>query len=141
MNTLAHTKHGIKTFLTGALISGIIGAILNNVYALFYSSATGFSLPEVINVVSITMASILPVLVGGLLYFGLSRFTPKATLIFIMAGILFTLVSLAGPMQPQLADGTPTPEGFAGLTIPMHIISGAVALLVLPRYVTKGKMF
>ena len=140
MNTLAQTKPGIKAFLMGAFISGIIGAILNNVYGSLYSSVTGFSLPEVVNVFSITLASILPVLVGGLFYFALSRFTPKATLIFIIVGAVFTFVSLASPLQPQLPDGSPTPGGFAGLTLPMHIISGVVVLYVLPRYVTKGKI-
>lgn len=140
MNTLAHSKPGIKTFLSGALISGIVVSILNNVYAMIYTFATDFSLPEVINVVSITMASILPVLVSGMLYFILSRFTTKATLIFIMVGALFTVASLAGPLQPQLPDGTPAPAGFTALTIPMHIISGVVTLYLLPKYVTKERI-
>jgi phosphotransferase system glucose/maltose/N-acetylglucosamine-specific IIC component len=140
MNTLVQTKPGIKTFLAGALIAGVIGAILNNVYGLLYTSLTGVSVPHIIHAGSITMASILPVLIGGLVYFALSRFTAKATLIFVIIGIVFTLISFISPLQPQLPDGTPAPEGFAGLTLPMHIISGVVALWILPRYVHKRKL-
>jgi hypothetical protein len=75
---------------------------------------------------------------ASLFYFALSRFTPKATLIFIIAGVAFTLFSFGGPLQSQLPDGTPTPQGFAGLTLPMHIISGVVVIYTLVRYVTKN---
>lgn len=141
MNTLTHTKPGIKTFLTGALIAGIISAILNNLYSVVYSAVTGIRVQEVIHVGSVTGASVLPALVAGLVYFGLSRITPKVTLIFVILGIAFTLFSLGGPLQSQLPDGTPTPAGFVGLTLPMHIISGSVVLYVLTRYVQKGKIF
>jgi hypothetical protein len=37
-------------------------------------------------------------------------------------------------LQPVLPDGSPTPYGFALLTIPMHIISGAVAIFGIIRW-------
>jgi hypothetical protein len=140
MNTFTQTRPGIKIFLTGALIAGIISALLNNLYSVIYTAVTGFSIREVIHVGSVTGASVIPALIGGLIYFGLSRITPKATLIFIVLGIAFTLFSFMGPFQPQLPDGTPTPEGFVGLTLPMHLISGGVILYVLTQYVQKGKI-
>lgn len=141
MNTLVQTKPGIKTYLTGALIAGITSVVLNNLYSLIYTALTGVSVPEIINVGSITGASVLPALVAGIFYFGLSRITPKATSIFIVSGIAFMLFSLSGPLQSQLPDGRPTPEGFAALTLPMHLISGFVILSVLTRYVQRRRVW
>jgi hypothetical protein len=99
-----------------------------------YTGLTGFSIPEVIHFGSITGASVVPTIIGALCYFGLSRFTSKAKLIFTIAGIAFMLFSFLGPLSPELPDGTPTPEGFAGLTLPMHIIAGLVAVIFIPKY-------
>jgi hypothetical protein len=40
-------------------------------------------------------------------------------------------------LQPTLPDGSPAPAGFAVLTMPMHLIAGAVMLLVIPRYAAR----
>jgi hypothetical protein len=139
MATIVQTKQSIKIYLIGGLIAGVLSAILNNLYSYLYTAFTGVIIPEVINFGSVTGASILPAVVASLFYFILSRFTAKATLIFIIAGIAFTLLSFGGPLQSQLPDGTPTPQGFAGLTLPMHIISGLIVIYTLVRYVNKGK--
>jgi hypothetical protein len=39
-------KTGIKPFLTGALVAGLTGAVLNNLYSYAYSAITGFSIPK-----------------------------------------------------------------------------------------------
>ncbi len=139
MATLAHTKPGIKVFLIGGLIEGVLAAILNNLYSYVYTATTGFSIPQVINFGSVTGASIIPAVIGGVFYYLLSRFTSKATIIFVSVGVVFTLLSLASPLQSQLPDGTPTPQGFAGLTLPMHIISGVVVIYTLVKYVNRNK--
>ncbi len=136
--TVNVSKPSIVKFLLAGLIAGAIAAALNNLYHLIYSGITGFSLPEVIHFGSITIASILPVLVGALFYFALTRFTSKATLIFLVAGVLFTLISLGGPFNFQLPNGSPAPSGFVGLTLPMHLIAGAAALYFIPKYVNRN---
>ena len=138
MTTITQKKTGIKPFLTGALVAGLTGAVLNNLYSYAYSAITGFSIPQVINVGSVTMSSFGPALLGALFYFVLSRFTSRATPIFVVAGIVLVIVSFAGSFMPQLPDGSPTPAGFAGLTLPMHIIAGGVIIWVLTRYVRRN---
>ena len=71
------------------------------------------------------------------LYYILARGTTKSTVIFITAGLVFTLVSFAGPLGSSLPDGTPTPDGFAGLTLPMHIVAGLAAVVVIPSFVRR----
>ncbi|MBT3676626.1 MAG: hypothetical protein HOG39_08305, partial [Candidatus Marinimicrobia bacterium] len=127
-------KPKFTRFLIGGLIAGVISAVLNNLYSVVYTSITGHSVSEIINIGSITGASIIPTIVGALLYFGLSRFTTKATLVFIIAGSLLAIISCAGAFGSELADGTPTPEGFAGLTVPMHLFAGLIAIIVIPKY-------
>jgi uncharacterized membrane protein len=83
------------------------------------------------------MSSFVPALLGALFYFVLSRFTSRATPIFVVVGIVLVIVSFAGSFMPQLPDGSPTPAGFAGLTLPMHIIAGGVIIWVLTRYVRR----
>jgi ABC-type thiamin/hydroxymethylpyrimidine transport system permease subunit len=139
MATIVQTKQSIKVYLIGGLVAGVLAAILNNLYSYVYTAFTGISVPGVINFGSVTGASILPAVIASLFYFALSRFTAKATLIFIISGIAFTLFSFGGPLQSQLPDNTPTPQGFAGLTLPMHIISGLVVMYTLVRYVNKSK--
>lgn len=137
MATIVQTKPGIKVYLIGGLIAGILAAIVNNLYSYLYTAFTGVSVPEVINFGSVTGASILPAMVASLIYFALSRISGRATLIFAVIGVVFTLLSFGGPLQDQLPDGSLAPEGFAGLTLPMHIISATVVLYTLIRYVNK----
>jgi len=122
-------------FLLGGLIAGLISAALNNIYSVAHAGLTDFSIPDVIHFGSITGASIVPTTIGALCYFGLSRFTSKATLIFIIVASVFTLLSCFGPLQGELPDGSPAPDGWIGLTLPMHIIAGLVAVLFIPKYV------
>lgn len=140
MTTLTQTKPGIKVFLIGALVAGAIAAILNNLYSFTYTAITGFGVPDVINMGSITMSSFIPAILGALFYFALSRFTSKATSIFVVVSVVLIIVSFAGSFAPELPDGTPTPEGFAALTLPMHIIAGLVIIFILTRYVQGRKL-
>jgi hypothetical protein len=139
MTAITQKKTGVKPFLTGALAAGLIGAVLNNLYSYLYTALTGFSVLEVINFGSVTISSFVPAVLGALFYFVLSRFTAKATRIFVVVGIVLIIASFAGSFMPQLPDGTPTPAGFVGLTLPMHIIAGAVILWVLTRYVRRDQ--
>lgn len=137
MNTLTKKKTNATYFLQAGLIGAVSTALLNNLYSYVYTAVTGFSIPELIGAGAITMASVITALVAAIAYFVLYRFTSKPTLIFVIMGMGLLLISLGGPLQPQLPDGRPTPDGFAGLALPMHLISGLVLLLLLPVYISK----
>ncbi len=127
----------IKQFLIGGLVAGLLATVLNNIYSVIYTAWTGFSIPEIINPISVTLASIVPLLTASCLYYLLERFTTKGTTIFVILAVVVTIVSFAGPLGSSLPDGTPTPDGFAGLTLPMHIFAGLAVIIVIPTFVRR----
>tara|TARA_B110000046_G_C12983945_1_gene394706 strand:- start:162 stop:587 length:426 start_codon:yes stop_codon:yes gene_type:complete len=137
------TKNGqqkplISRFLLGGLIAGVAAAILNNIWLLVYPLTTGNEVPEIINIGSVTASSILGLLVGGFVYFLLHRLTKKGTFIFISAGVVFTFLSIMGPINmTELPDGNAAPEGFTLLTIPMHLIAGLASVIITPKWVNR----
>lgn len=126
----------LMQFVTGAVLAGIVIAILNNVYHLIYTSVSGVK-SSVINVGSVTAFSLIPVFAGAFIYYALSRFTRYSTFLFITGALLFTFISLAEPLSPTLPDGSPKPEGFVALTVPMHLIAGILTVIIIPRFVRK----
>ena len=120
--------------LGGGAIAGLAGVLLNNIYSIIYTQLTGISISEFVNITTITLASFLPCLLAGMVYFGLCFYTKNHRVVFIVGTIMFTLYSLLAPLSTTMPDGSPTPPGFAGLTIPMHIISAALLLIILPSY-------
>lgn len=134
------SRPGIRKFVKAGLIAALSAAVLNNLYNLIYTAITGIDVSAIVNVASITMASLVPILAGTLVYFVLTRVTAKADIIFIIGAAALTMLSLTGPLSPTLPDGSATPSGFAALTIPMHFIAGLACILVLPR-VSRAESF
>lgn len=124
------SKTTFKNALMAALIAGIGAAIVNNLYSAIYTSVTGFSMPEVIHVGSITGSSIFPLLIGGIVYYFLQKKWAKGGLYFVIAAVVFTILSLGGPFMGTQPDGSPFPAGFAALTAPMHFIAGGFAVMI-----------
>jgi hypothetical protein len=120
-----------KVVKAGA-IAGFIGAGLNNIWS-FIAQSFG-SVPPPGFPIAITISSVLFVVIGAILYFVLVKFLAKGELIWIIVGALFAIVSCYGPTQPTMPDGSATPQGFALLAIPMHIISGIVAIWGIPKW-------
>jgi len=120
--------------LGGGAIAGLAGVLLNNIYSIIYTQLTGISISEYVNITTITLSSFLPCLLAGMVYFGLCFYTKNHRVVFIVGAIMFTLFSLLAPLSSTMPDGSPVPPGFAGLTIPMHIISAALLLVILPSY-------
>jgi hypothetical protein len=128
----------VKALIAGA-ISGGISAVLNNIYNVAHSSMTGFSIPGIIHVGSITASSVITALVGGIGYFVLAKFLVKddvkrRMLVFQIGAIVLAALSCFSSFAPTLPDGTPAPAQFAMLSAPMHIISGVVAAFVIPYF-------
>lgn len=125
------SKPAFTGYLIGGLVAGVITAVLNNLWNFIYPAIGGVSVPEVINLGSVTMMSMVPLLIAAVGYFVLSRFLPNATPIFQGLTIVLALLSLFGTFNPPM----PVPAGFAGLSAPMHVIAGLVGALVIPRFV------
>jgi Family of unknown function (DUF6069) len=125
-------KPTIVQSLKGGLIAGVIAAAGNSAWN-FIAQAMGSVAPPNF-AVAVVMASIVPLVLGGVFYFLLAKFTAKGKMIFLIVSGVFTLLSLYSPMQPVMPDGTATPEGFALLALPMHIIAGGAAMWGIPKF-------
>jgi hypothetical protein len=121
-------------FLSAGIIAGGGAALFNNLYNSVYTSVTMFSIPEIINPISILFASVIPLVVAAIVFFGLTKYSSKAYLIFAVGTALFSLLSIIGPLGTQLPDGRLIPAGFAALTIPMHFIAGLCAVVIIPQF-------
>ena len=125
--------------LLAGLISGVIAAVINNLYALLYTAVTGNS-QALINPVSIAFASLIPLLLAGAGYYLVVRFIPnRATLIFVSGTLVLAALSLAGPFGGQLPDGAAAPAWFPVLSAPMHVAAGLVAAYGIPRVVVNHR--
>ncbi|MDA9312892.1 DUF6069 family protein [Vicingaceae bacterium] len=137
---LPQHNNRLTTFLTTGLISGVAAAFLNLIYMYLHKSITSFSIPEVINIGSVALASLIPGIISGIYYFILRRImTDKNALVTFLGTLAFiTLVSLLGPLSNGLPDGIITPDEFSGLSIPMHIIAVSFYSVMIVRSVTRS---
>jgi hypothetical protein len=131
-----------KSMLAG-LTAGVVSAVLNNVYSIAHRTITGFSIPEVIHVGSISASSVITAIIAGLGYFILTKFIvkdapKKRDSIFQIGSIALAILSLVSSFSSTLPDGTPAPAQFAMLSAPMHIIAGIVAALLIPKFATRS---
>ncbi|MFO7782217.1 MAG: hypothetical protein R6W94_11390 [Spirochaetia bacterium] len=124
-----------------SLIAAAGAAIVNNLYSVIYTAITGFSIPEVINAGSITTFSVLPVLLGGLVYWGVSRFSLRVANIVLAVGtvalfIVFTIPTFGETIQTPGMEPMPTPEGFVGLSLGLHFAGPILLLALVPHWRT-----
>ena len=70
---LPQHNNRLTTFLTTGLISGVAAAFLNLIYMYLHKSITSFSIPGVINIGSVALASLIPGIISGIYYFILRR--------------------------------------------------------------------
>lgn len=128
------TRLSFNKIAIGTLITGALSAMLNNVYGGLFTAFTGSSI-ELVGPITITLASLIPTLVAGVAYFILTHFAGnRASLIYVIGAVAFTLLSFGGPLSGQLPDGSTPPAFFAALTLPMHIIAGGLAAFALPYF-------
>lgn len=130
---MSTTETTIVKALKAGAIAGLIGAGLNNIWSLI-ASALGATIPPGF-FIAVTISSILPVLIGSLIFFGLIKLSAKGTTIWYALGIIFTLVSFFPVFNnPQLPDGTIMDSTFPLLVGPMHAISGVLATWGIPKW-------
>lgn len=131
---MASNQIDSKKLIIATIASALISAVLNNLYFILYCKFTGFSLPDILNLGSISGASIFPSLLGGLVFFLLHKFTKKGDMIFIVLSLVLAIASLGGIFKSTLPNGMLTPSGFAMATVPMHLIPAIIAVILIPKY-------
>ena len=119
--------------IKGGVIAGIIGAGANNLWSVV-AAAMGATIPPNF-ILAITMSSIFPVLVGGMLFYLFVRFVPKGKMAWTILAAVFLMFSFFPVFStPQLPDGTVVDDTFPLLVGPMHAISGLLAIWGIPRF-------
>jgi len=119
-------------------MAAVGAAIINNLYSVIYTATTGFSIPEVINAFSVSIFSVVPVLLGGVVYWIASRYNVKVANVGLAIGtvvffIAFTIPSFGDTiMTPQTT--MPAPEGFTGLSLGLHFAGPILLLALVPEW-------
>ena len=126
-----------KVFLR-TVIAAVTAVIINNLYSVVYTVITGFSIPEVINPVSISLLTAVPVLLGGVIYWVASRFNVKIANLGLAIGTLLLFVAFSIPSFGETIQ-TPTvtmeaPQGFAGLSFGLHFAGPILLLALVPEW-------
>lgn len=126
-------KLSIVQALKRGAIAGLIGAVLNNLWRLL-ANALGATIPPGF-VVPVTFSSLIPVLIGSIIFFLPIRFNAKEKLIWYVVSIGFTLFSffLVFGTTP-LPDGYQLDDTFPLIVGPMHAISGPLAVWGIPKW-------
>jgi|694.fasta_scaffold05284_25 hypothetical protein len=114
----------IKAALQGSLIAaGLNIAWLFGVeyYLSIQNLPKGFQ-------VAVVLATIIPILLGSVLYFLLAKNFTEGKRLFLFIGAGFTALSMFPSFQATLPDGNLVPEHWALITVPMHFIAGGIGL-------------
>jgi hypothetical protein len=81
----------------------------------------------------VLIATMLPILLGGVVYYLLYSATRYHRILFVIGCIALLICSLlAGPLAPMLPDGSPSTHDFEVLTIPMHCVAACMTAFILP---------
>src|SRR4051812_29204684 len=93
----------LKKYLLSGLIAGLVGAVIANLWYVVWQLAGGTSYAE-LNIFTILLTSIIPGVIGALCYYGFTRLTRRATIIFVVVGLIFTTLSILpnffAPLNP-----------------------------------------
>ena len=127
--TPASTKLAFGTVLKTAAVTGGMAAVINAVIWIIANLIGGVVLPFPL----VPIFTILFVVLGGILYFVLSRFLGARTnLVFIIVSILFLLGYAFGPIVATTQAPMPGMPLFNTTTVVatelMHLVAGGLAI-------------
>jgi len=125
-------------YVLGGVVAAACAAAANLAWRRAYPSMTGYPLPPIIDPTSVVVASVLSVLLAAGVYLLLSRGMTIATPLYVVGCLVTAAASCMAPLTPVMPDGSPVPPGFPLLTIPMHLIAGVMAAVVVPLVVLLG---
>lgn len=129
----AENQLNILKAIKAAMITGLIGAGVNNIWSLV-ANALGATIPPGF-AVAVILSSIFPLLIGGILYFVFVRFVPNGKLVWIGLSVAFILISFYPVFNtPSLPNGTVLDDTFPLLAGPMHLFSGILAIWGIPKW-------
>lgn len=126
-------------FVLGGLLASVLAVAGNLAWREAFPHVSGHALPSALTVPSVALATVLSVWLAAGIYLMLARALAIATPLYVVGCLLVAGVSSIAPFTPFMPDGSPAPEGFPLAAIPMHVIAGVIAAVVVPLVVVIGK--
>lgn len=126
-----------SALLWAAPVTAVIAAVINTIIYFIGKAAGAF--PESIIIPNanaplklppVILASLIGVLVGGIVFAVIARFSKKPISVFQIVAAVVLILSLATPFQIPNA-----PLGMVLLLELMHLIAGSLAIWLMPRLV------
>src|SRR5688572_30363039 len=130
MSELILQKPAFGRFVAAGAAAGAASALLNSAYFLAHRALTGLRVSEP-TLASIVLSSLFPSILGALGYALLSRFTRHATPLFVSVTTAITVASFASALESTLPSGDVKPGCFDALVMPMHLVVGALAVVLI----------
>lgn len=116
-----------------AMQAGLISAGINIAWLYILEFILGITgLPKGF-AVAVVLSSILPLLLGALVYVVLVKNFKQGGYLFMILSFGFALFSVFPSFQPLLPDGSKAPLYFALLTVPMHFVVAAIGVYYLTK--------
>lgn len=130
-----HTKLTFAQSITAGFLAGLAAAVINAlIYLVFHAtgvlSDTIFVQPnEPLALLPVVMASLVPALLGSMVFFLLEKFTQNGFRNFAILTVVLTVLSLASPFTVPV-NGT---TGFALVLCLMHLVVPGALLYFLRK--------
>src|SRR5688500_11760077 len=123
---------GFRCGVSAWAAAGLLSALFNDLSFALYLGFSGSSFAEP-SWLSVTLSSFFPSVLAGAGYALLSRFSAHARRLFVAVTSAIVILSFESAFRDTLPDGSAKPAGFDLLVMPMHVVVGLVAILLVPR--------
>ncbi len=123
-----------KAFFHG-IIASILAAVAGIIYLHIYQNTLGTEFNKIINIGSISGASVFGCMLMAISYWLLERFNKenlKGVLNIIIA--LLSFASVLSPISMSLPLDIKNPELFSGLAVPMHFFPALAFFCLVPFF-------
>ena len=125
------TPQAYRPIMAG-LFAGIAASLLNIVYDALFRDATGFNLPEIINVSTIIFGTLFILVVAGVVFAIMDRFIKPVTTVYTIVFLALTLACIRFAMHVTRTDNAVQNGEFHYLLLGIVIITGGAACFLIP---------
>lgn len=125
--------------LARGLVAGLVSGGFNLLYFFVYLAATDLVVRQP-TWGSVSVSSLVPCLLAALGYAWLARRSERADTYYAVIVGAVVVASFAGMLRATLPDGSVKPAGFDGLVMPMHVVVGLAAVILIPPSVAARLM-
>jgi len=134
----AAAEASVWRFVWGGALAALVAAAGNLWWFGAFTRLTGRVRPDILSSESILIATVPSVLLAAGVYLLLSRALAIATPLYVLGTLAVAGATTVAPLAPMMPDGTPTPDTFPLLAMPMHVWAGVCAAVVIPLTVHLG---